>query len=80
MVVANHKNSNNIGGVMVSVLTWGVVDRGSTQKMIKLVFFCFSGKHAALRRKSKDWLRTRLLCPSEATCLHADSCFSELAL
>jgi len=40
---------------------------------------CFSAKHAALRRKSKDWL-ARPMCPSGATCLSADCCFSKLAL
>ena len=38
-----------------------VVDHGVSQdrvktKTIKLVFVSFSDKHAALRRKSKDWL------------------------
>jgi len=27
-----------------------------------------------------NWLRIRLICPSGATCLPADCCFSELAL
>ena len=39
-----------IGGVTVSsVLVSSVVDRG-----LELVFYCFSTKHAALRRKGKD--------------------------
>jgi hypothetical protein len=38
-------------------------------------------KHAALRRKSNaGWLGIRIMCPSGATCLPADCCFSELAL
>jgi hypothetical protein len=52
---------NRIGGVMVSVLTSSAVDRefeswsGQT-KDYKIGICCFSAKHAALRRKSKDWL------------------------
>ena len=46
---------------MVSVFTSSVVDRrfepGSRQtKDYKIDICCFSFKHAALRRKSKDWL------------------------
>jgi hypothetical protein len=52
---------NHIGGVMVSVLTSSVVDRGfkprsGQTKDYKIGICCFSAKHAALRRKSKDWL------------------------
>jgi hypothetical protein len=52
---------NHIGGVMVSVLALSVADRGfeprSCQtKDYKIGICCFSTKHAALRRKSKDWL------------------------
>ena len=65
---------------MVSVLASSAADRGfepwSVQtKDYNIGICCFSAKHAALRRKSKDWL-----CPSGATCLPADCCFSELAL
>ena len=46
---------------MVSVLASSVVDRGfeprsGQTKDYKIVICCFSAKHAALRRKSKDWL------------------------
>jgi hypothetical protein len=50
---------NRIGGVMVSVLVSSAVDRefepqsGQT-KDYNIGIFCFSAKHAALRRKSKD--------------------------
>jgi hypothetical protein len=50
-----------IGGVMVSVLAWSVVDcgfesrSGQTQNY-KIGICCFSARHTALRRKSKDWL------------------------
>jgi len=50
---------NSIGDVMVSVLTSSVVDRGfehrsGQTKDYKICNCCFSVKHAALRRKSKD--------------------------
>ena len=71
---------------MVRVLASSAVDRefeprwGKT-KDYKIGICCFSAKHAALRRKSKDWLaRNQNKCPSGATCLPADCCFSELAL
>ena len=46
---------------MVSVLASSTVDRGfeprsGQTKDCKLGICCFSAKHAALRRKSKDWL------------------------
>ena len=50
-----------IGGVMVSMLAWSVVDcgfesrSGQTQNY-KIGICCFSARHTALRRKSKDWL------------------------
>jgi hypothetical protein len=53
--------SNRIGGVMVSVLASSAVDcgfepRSGQTKVYEIGICCFSGKHAALRRKSKDWL------------------------
>ena len=53
--------SYSIGGVMVSVLASSTVDRGfeprsGQTKDYKLGICCFSAKHAALMRKSKDWL------------------------
>ena len=46
---------------MVSVLASSVVDRGfeprsGQTKDYKIGIGCFSAKHAALRRKNKDWL------------------------
>ena len=46
---------------MVSVLASSVVDcgfepRSGQTKDYKIGICCFSAKHAALRRKSKDWL------------------------
>jgi hypothetical protein len=51
----------SIGGVMVRVLSSSLVDRGFESwsgqiKDYKIGICCFSAKHAALRRKSKDWL------------------------
>jgi hypothetical protein len=69
------------GGVVVSVLALSAVDRGfeprsGQTKDFKIGICCFFAKYAALRRKSKH----RIMCPSGATCLPADCCFSELAL
>ena len=52
---------NRICGVMVSVLTSSVADRGfetrpCQTKDYKIGICCFFSKHAAFRRKSKDWL------------------------
>jgi hypothetical protein len=46
---------------MVSVLASSVVDRGFEPRLgqtkdYKIGICCFSAKHVALRRKSKDWL------------------------
>ena len=51
----------HIGGVMVSVLTLNAVNRGfesrsGQTKNYEICICCFSAKHAALRRKRKDWL------------------------
>ena len=53
-------NTNRIGDVMVRVLASSAVDRGfeprsGHTKDYKIDICCFSAKHAALRRKSKDW-------------------------
>ena len=53
---------DSIGGIMVRMLALSVVDRGfeprsGQTKDYKIGICCFSAiKHAALRRKSKDWL------------------------
>ena len=52
---------NRIDGVMVSVLTSSVEDRGfeprsGQTKDCKIGICCFSAKQGGLRRKSKDWL------------------------
>ena len=50
-------------------------------KDYKIGICWFTAKHTALRRKSKKtgWLGIRVMCPSGATCLPADCCFSEIA-
>ena len=57
----NINQKHRIGAVMVSVLASSAVDRGfepqsGQTKDYKIDICCFSAKHAALRRKSKDWL------------------------
>ena len=54
---------------MASVLASSAIDRVFKPK----IGICwFSTKHAALRRKNKDWLGRRITCLSGATCLSAD--------
>jgi hypothetical protein len=67
---------------MVSVLAWSVVDHGFEPRLGQTKDYyigmcCFSAKHAALRRKSKDWLAQN---QNNSTCISADFSFSELAL
>ena len=71
---------------MVSVLASSAVARGfkprsGQTKDYKIGICCFSIKHTALRRKSKDWLvrNFRIMCSSGATGLSANRCFSDLA-
>jgi hypothetical protein len=60
-VILGTYGTNCSGGVMVNVLALCVVDHGfkprsGQTKDYKIGICCFSTKHAALRRKSKDWL------------------------
>jgi len=52
-------DANRIGCVMVDVLASNAVDRGfelrSGKPDYKNDICCFCAKHAALRKKSKDW-------------------------
>jgi hypothetical protein len=72
---------DRISGVMVSVLDSSVVDlgfepwSGQTKDYI-IGICCFSAKHTALRRKSKDWLTWN----QNNVFKWSDCCFSELAL
>ena len=75
--------TNRQCGVM---LTSSAVDRrfenrsGQT-KDYEIGISCFSAKHATLWSKSKNWLLgIGIMCPSGATYLHLDCCFSDLAL
>ena len=72
---------------MVSVLVSSAVDRrfepqSGQPKDYNIGVCCFSSKHSVLRRRKKKtgWLGIRIMCPSGATCLSADCCFSKLAL
>ena len=53
---------------------------GSNQRL-RLVYVAspLSTQHLRVRAKT-GWLRIRIMCPSGATCLSADCCFSELSL
>ena len=74
-----------IGGVKVNVLTSSAVDRGFEPQLkprtVKLVLVAspLSMQHQGERAKT-GWLGIRLMCPSGATCLPTDCCFSGLAL
>jgi hypothetical protein len=49
--------ADHIGGVMVNVLVWSAVDRGfGSNQRLQNCISCFSAKHTALKKKSKDWL------------------------
>ena len=78
---------NRIRGVMGSMLALIAVDRGfeprsGQTKDYKIGICCFSAiKHAALRRKSKDWLAQNQDNVSEWNHMSTGNCcFSELAL
>jgi len=70
---------------MVNVLASSAVDcefepPGQT-KDYEIDICCLSARYAALGKRAKTaWLGIRIMCPSGATCLPADCCFSELAL
>ena len=72
--VISYKVRNCIGGVMVSILTSSVVDRGfeprpGQTKDYDIGICCFSAKYAALRRKSKDWFARDKNNVSEWSCM-----------
>jgi hypothetical protein len=53
-----------------SAVDRGFEPRSGQTKDYKIGMCCFSAKHVALRRKSKNWLaRIRIMCPGEATFL-----------
>ena len=67
-----------IGGVTVRVLTSTVVDRGFEPRSDQIKdntigIYCFSAKHAVLRRKTKTgWVGIGIKYPIGATCLSTD--------
>ena len=69
-------------GVMVSVLASSVIVAGFEPRSCQTRDYkIYISKHAALRRKSKDWLaRNQDIVAVWASCLYADCCLSELAL
>jgi hypothetical protein len=74
--------TNRIGGVIVSVRYIVGSSPGRVKPMtIKLVFVAspLSTQHLGEIAKT-GWLGIRIMCPSGATCLSVDCCFSELAL
>ena len=55
------ENRYRIGGIMVNVLASSAIDRGfepwsGQTKNYEFGICCFSTKHAALRRRSDNWL------------------------
>ena len=75
-----------IVGVVASTPASSAVDHwfeplSCQTKDYKIGICCSHAKHVALRTKSKNWsLGIRIMCPSGATCLSADCCFSALTL
>ena len=60
-----------------SAVDCGFEPRSGQIKDYEIGICCFSAKHVALSRKSKNWLAwIRIMCPSGATCLPADRCFN----
>jgi len=81
---------NHIGGVMIIMLSFSVVDCGfgcwspvvGQTKDYKIGICYFSAKHKALRSKNQRLVGSgiRIMCPSGLTCLPTNCCFSELVL
>jgi hypothetical protein len=71
---------------MVSMLASCALDRdfktrSAQTKNFKIGICCFSAKHTALRRKSKDWLARNQNNVSQWSDMSTrDCCFNELAL
>ena len=70
---------------MVSVLASSVVDRGFELRWGQIKDFKIgigiSATPAPLGERVKTgWFGFRIMCPSGATCLPADCCFSDVAL
>jgi len=70
---------------MISMLASNTVVGSSTDRLkpktIKLAFAaCPVGTQHTGERAKTVWPAIRIMCPSGATCLPANCCFSELAL
>ena len=77
--------TNCIGGVVFSVLSPSAVDRGielwsGQTKDYKICICCFSTKHAALTRKSKDWLARNQINVSKWSNLSTSGLFFSVSL
>ena len=72
-------NHVHIGGVMVSMPTSNAVDHKFESQLVqtkdyKICICCFSAKHAALRRKNKDWLARNQNNVSEYSDMSSTTC------
>ena len=72
-------NHVHIGGIMVSVPTSNAVDHKFEPQLVqtkdyKICICCFSAKHAALRRKNKDWLARNQNNVSEWSDMSSTTC------
>ena len=69
---------------MVRVLASIAVDRGFNGVKPKTMKLVFVASPLSMQHKGEiartGWLGIRIMCPSGATCLTADCCFSEPAL
>ena len=71
---------------MVSVIVSSVVERefesrsGETKDYTVVFAASQLITHHLGERAKNGWLGIKIMCPSGATCLPADCCFSELAL
>ena len=74
-ILFTHFWLDRIGGVMVIVLASSAIDcgfepRSGQTKDYEIGICCFSAKHTALRRKSKDWLARNQNNVSEWSDMH----------
>jgi hypothetical protein len=79
-------NVKRIGSVMVSILASsavniGLVPRSGHTKDYEMVFAAFLlSAHLSGVRANIGWFGIRIMCPSGATCLFVDVCFSDIIL
>ena len=69
---------------MVRVLASIAVDRGFNEVKPKTIKLVFVASPLSMQHKGEiartGWQRIKIMCPSGATCLSADCCFSKLEL